>query len=147
MKTTLGLFFSLLILASGCTAQTDTGKSPSKSPSQSPSNEISTFFEEAEEPILKRVDKSYFQNALSELDDFQLIDVRTAGEFAKGAIEGAVNYDYYGNDFQAKMEALDRNKPTLIYCQSGGRSAAALEMLKELGFHKVWELDGGYAGW
>lgn len=139
MKLIVGIFFCMLVLGSGCTAQSDDGTSKDGS--------VSTFFEESEDPILKRVDKTYFQNALSDLEEYQLIDVRTPAEFAKGAIEGAINHDYYANDFKAEMEKLDRNKPTLIYCQKGGRSAAALEILGELGFQKVWELDGGYSKW
>lgn len=38
----------------------------------------------------------------------------------------------------------------MVYCQAGapeGRSGQTMAKLKELGFQKVYELDGGYLGW
>ena len=37
--------------------------------------------------------------------------------------------------------------PTFVYCQAGGRSYQAMELMCELGFITVFELEGGYNTW
>lgn len=76
-----------------------------------------------------------------------IIDVRTAEEFNGGHIFGALNIDIYGGDFEARLAKLDKNQPTLVHCQAGGRSTRALETFAKLGFTHVIHLDGGFAGW
>ena len=77
----------------------------------------------------------------------QLIDVRTKGEVAKGAIEGSTNIDLFDDNFEAKIEKLDKNKPVYVYCASGGRSGEAMEMMTKKGFKEVYNLEGGYSAW
>ena len=48
------------------------------------------------------------------------------------------------SSFESNIQKLDKTKLTLIYCQSGGRSAKALSKMKDLGFTNVLELEGGY---
>lgn len=79
--------------------------------------------------------------------DVQLIDVRTPEEFSQGHIENAVNIDFMADDFDAKVASLDKEKPVLVYCKSGGRSAKAATRLKELGFKNITDLDGGISSW
>jgi rhodanese-related sulfurtransferase len=79
----------------------------------------------------------------SQTGDFCIIDVRTPGEFSRGAIEDAINFDIYAVDFSQKLNALDKNKIYLVYCRSGNRSKTALAMMKQLGFCCVYELDSG----
>ncbi len=82
-----------------------------------------------------------------ENDDFVILDLRTPDEYAGGHIEGATNLDYYSDTFRDELEKLDKNKIYLIHCQSGRRSTAALETMKNLGFKKVYNMTGGIAGW
>ncbi|MBL0342638.1 MAG: rhodanese-like domain-containing protein [Bacteroidetes bacterium] len=77
----------------------------------------------------------------------QLIDVRTAGEVSKGAIEGSTNIDLFDENFESKIDKLDKNKPVYVYCASGGRSGEAMEMMTKKGFKEVYNLDGGYSAW
>ena len=77
----------------------------------------------------------------------QLLDVRTAAEFAEGHIAGAVNIDMHQSDFkQRAMELFDRSRPLLIYCRSGRRSMAAASVLATVGFRLI-NLKGGIIGW
>lgn len=55
--------------------------------------------------------------------------------------------DFYGPNFASELESLDKDKPVMIFCKSGGRSGQTLEMMKEMGFSTVLELEGGYSGW
>lgn len=76
-------------------------------------------------------------------EKFVILDVRTKAEFQSGAIEGAINLDFYASNFQANLAKLDRNRTYLIYCRSGNRSKHALKMMQEFEFQEVYELDGG----
>jgi rhodanese-related sulfurtransferase len=44
--------------------------------------------------------------------------------------------DYFDPDILEKIESLDRDKPVLLYCATGGRSSEIAELLKEYGFKK-----------
>ena len=76
----------------------------------------------------------------------QLVDVRTAAEYADGHIPNAVNIDVYSADFAEKIAKLDKERTVAIYCRSGRRSKNAAEQAVKLGF-KVVELDGGVLSW
>lgn len=95
----------------------------------------------------KSVDVATFKSTLEKTNDVQLIDVRTEDEFNGGHIENAKNIDLNGNDFDAQLTSLDKTKPVLVYCLSGGRSKKAAAKLTELGYKEVIELDGGYLAW
>jgi rhodanese-related sulfurtransferase len=55
--------------------------------------------------------------------------------------------NYNSDDFASQIEKLDKTKPVFVYCKRGGRSAGAAEILKEKGFTKVYNLDGGITAW
>jgi len=79
--------------------------------------------------------------------DFVLLDLRTPPEFAAGHLEGAVNIDYYGAEFAARIGALDRSKTYLVYCRTGNRSGKALPLFDRLGFTSVVHLTAGIVAW
>ena len=79
--------------------------------------------------------------------DVQLIDVRTPEEFAEGHLENAINMDINGDNFDASVASLDKEKPVMVYCKAGGRSAKAAAKLKEMGFKSISDLDGGITNW
>ena len=76
----------------------------------------------------------------------QIVDVRTAAEYAEGHIPNAVNIDVYSEDFADKIARLDKERTVAIYCRSGRRSKSAAEQAVKQGF-KVVELDGGVLSW
>lgn len=77
----------------------------------------------------------------------QIVDVRTPDEFKAGSILGAININYFDENFKQEMKKLDQSKPIYIFCQSGRRSAEAHKVLKEEGFTTIVELEGGYKAW
>lgn len=81
------------------------------------------------------------------MDAVQLIDVRSADEYSEGHIESAHNINYSASDFKEKIRHLDKEKPICVYCKKGGRSAKAAQVLKEQGFKKVYDLNGGVTNW
>ena len=84
---------------------------------------------------------------LSQLEDVQLVDVRTPEEYSEGYIEDFQNIDYLSPNFDKEMEKLDKTKPVIVYCKSGNRSGKCAAKMKERGFVKVYDLDGGIAKW
>jgi len=76
-----------------------------------------------------------------------VLDIRTPQEFTGGHIAGAVNLDFYEPDFAASLDELAKDLPYFVYCNSGNRSATAIETMKDLGFAEVYELDGGIVSW
>ncbi|MDO4727822.1 MAG: rhodanese-like domain-containing protein [Bacteroidota bacterium] len=88
-----------------------------------------------------------FSELLAENQDLQILDVRTLGEFAQGHIKGAKNHHVYDKNFLDNIQYLDKSKPVYVYCKVGGRSAEAVEELKNNGFQKVYDLSGGIMQW
>ncbi len=102
------------------------------------------------DPMVKHVDAKEagkLWKANKDKDDFVVLDVRTAEEFAEGHIPHAVNVDVLSSAFAAKAAKLDKETSYLIHCRSGKRSQTALKQLKKLGFLKLYHLDGGIMAW
>lgn len=78
-------------------------------------------------------------------NNIKLIDVRTDAEVARGKIPGATHIQL--NLLPGKVEELDPNVTTVIYCQSGGRSAQACGFLATKGFQDLHNLQGGILAW
>lgn len=70
----------------------------------------------------------------------QVIDVRTAAEFAAGHVAGAINFDVEAGDFEGQIATLDSSGVYLVYCRSGRRSAIAAATMEAAGLSV---LDGG----
>lgn len=79
--------------------------------------------------------------------DLVVLDVRTPEEFAEGHIEGATMLDFYRDDFGEQLAQLDPDVPYVVYCRSGNRSSQTREMMVELGFSDVEDVDGGILAW
>lgn len=84
---------------------------------------------------------------LLELDDVQIVDVRTPEEYKNGFINNSQNIDFSSPTFDEDITKLDKSKPVILYCKSGGRSAKCAEKLKDAGFVKIYDLEGGITQW
>ena len=79
-------------------------------------------------------------------DGVQFVDVRTMAEFKENNIQGAENI-VFDENFASKLDKFDKDKPIVIYCRSGRRSAASAKILDKNGFSKIYDLDGGILKW
>ncbi|NAY91374.1 rhodanese-like domain-containing protein [Muricauda sp. JGD-17] len=79
--------------------------------------------------------------------EVQWLDVRTPQEYNDGHIDDAMNFDINGASFMEQINTLDKNKPVYLYCQMGGRSTRAAEILKQEGFKEIYNYKGGYTDW
>ena len=78
----------------------------------------------------------------------QLLDVRTAKEFNTGHLPDALQADFTKkSEFFERIKYIDKSKPVYVYCLSGGRSSAAAKWMRENGYTKVVEMDGGLIAW
>ena len=103
------------------------------------SQEIDSFYE--------LVSYEIYKNKISTKDAL-VFDVRTTEEFNLGHIKGSINIDYYDEKlFVDFFEKINKTKPIYIYCRSGNRSKKSSEILKKIGFVKVYDLLGGYKNW
>lgn len=77
---------------------------------------------------------------------WRALDVRTPQEMASGILAGALCIPV--DELQARVQELPRDgKPLLVYCASGGRSAAACEHLSQAGLDELHNLEGGIGAW
>ncbi|MFQ3648279.1 MAG: rhodanese-like domain-containing protein [Anaerolineae bacterium] len=81
-----------------------------------------------------------FKNA-----DYYLIDVREADEYADGHLPGTVNLPL--SELEQRYSEIRRDKPIVLVCARGGRSAQAAEYLAYLGYQNLYNLEGGTLGY
>ena len=75
----------------------------------------------------------------------QVVDVRSDAEAARGMLAGAKHIPLAS--LPGRLEELQRDRPVLVYCQMGGRSAQAAQFLAAQGFAQVINLKGGLNAW
>ena len=94
---------------------------------------------------LKSISPGKWEQLLNE--DIQLIDMRNSFEYSLGTFKNAIGLrlkDFTDlKDRSSDLDLLDKNKKTAIFCTGGIRCEKAGLYLNELGFNKVYQLDGG----
>jgi hydroxyacylglutathione hydrolase len=78
-------------------------------------------------------------------NEVTVLDVRNKSEFAAGHIPGALHVPL--GHLRARLAEIPRDKPIIVNCESGGRSAIAVSVLQERGIANATNLTGGYVGW
>lgn len=96
--------------------------------------------------VIVTIDAKTF-GELSSSQPGTILDVRTPEEWSEGTIKDAVKMNYHDDNFAEQVEGLDKTAPIYVYCKSGRRSSGAADILKEKGFAKVYNLDGGITSW
>ena len=80
-------------------------------------------------------------------EDAFVLDVREPNEFAAGHVLGAKNVPLARLDASGAELAKKKERPIIVYCESGERSAKALAALKKHGYTRVANLSGGIGAW
>ena len=93
----------------------------------------------------KSPDEISFADLAAALDaqSCALVDVREPDEFASGHVQGAQNLPLSGFD----PAELPRDRPVVLMCKAGGRSAQALARARAAGHADVRHFKGGVMGW
>jgi rhodanese-related sulfurtransferase len=77
-------------------------------------------------------------------EDFQLIDVREDFEYEMSNL-GGLSIPLSGILIEA--EKVEKDKPVVVMCRSGKRSAAAIMQLEQHGYTNLYNLQGGILAW
>ncbi len=88
-------------------------------------------------------------------DNLLIVDVREPNEYTAGHIEDAIliprgTLEGAADPGYKKRHAVlckAQQRPVVVYCESGGRSAMAAHTLTEMGFEEVYNLAGGVEVW
>jgi len=80
-------------------------------------------------------------------DDFYLVDVREPNEYEIVSIPGATLIPKGEILSGAALSTLPQDKPVVLHCKSGARSAEALAALKDAGFADATHVQGGVLAW
>jgi rhodanese-related sulfurtransferase len=87
-------------------------------------------------------------------EGWHFLDVREPDEFAEGHLPGACSSPRGFLEVRADLEhykrdpwLTDRNRPLVLYCGGGHRSALAARTLQQMGFTSVVSLAEGWTGW
>jgi rhodanese-related sulfurtransferase len=143
MKIKRGLISLLILLV--LTVALFTGCSQTKTTASTAT--LLTAPETANVPMITVSDANTLIQTNKGNPGFVLLDVRTAGEFNSGHIAGAMNLDYYASDFKANIAKLDKNKQYLVYCRTGIRGAASVQIMLDLMFTRTQNMAGGITEW
>ncbi len=95
--------------------------------------------------MINEIDSESLQERLARGDDLLLVDIRTPGEVAQGAIPGALEMPMHL--IPLRLPELPKDKDVVLYCRSGARSYQACAYLMQQGLGRVLNLRGGIIAW
>lgn len=76
--------------------------------------------------------------------DGVLVDIRTSQEIAqKNIITTDLEIDYYSDNFKSELDKLNKDQSYFLYCAHGNRTRTTKNIMKEMGFREVYDLEGG----
>ena len=108
---------------------------------------VASFYSCSSDAQNAAMDSKSFESAMNS-GSYQLLDVRTAGEYQSGHLKNSLQADWNNQEqFVDRIKYLDKSKPLLVYCASGVRSGNAAQYLTSVGFKTVQNLKGGLNAW
>jgi rhodanese-related sulfurtransferase len=93
---------------------------------------------------MKEITVQELKKKIDQQEDFQLIDVREAFEYEVSNLQGL--HIPLAN-ILVETEKIAKDKPVIVHCRSGARSAAAIMQLESQGFQDLYNLKGGILAW
>jgi rhodanese-related sulfurtransferase len=99
-----------------------------------------------EEATVPQVSVRELRRMLDEEPALQVLDVRRPAEYALGHAPRAASAPLSPR-LAADIAGLERERPLAVICAGGYRSSAATSILKRLGFHQLFNVEGGTQAW
>ena len=99
----------------------------------------------AEAAIAKNVSPADAYVLISQRPELYLLDVRTLGEFQQARLEGARLIPI--DQLVQRLGEVPTNRPVLVYCAVGSRSAQVVSYLARQGYPELYNLYGGIYSW
>lgn len=94
---------------------------------------------------IKELDVNTLQSYIDEGKNIRLLDVRGVAEMAQGMIPSAEKLPLH--TLPARLNEIDSDEMTVLYCRSGARSAQGVGFMAQQGFENVYNLRGGIIAW
>jgi len=94
---------------------------------------------------IKEIEATQLAEMLGQKADVQLVDIRQHAEVASGTVPGAEVMPMH--TIPLRIQEIKQDKPVVLICRSGARSAQACMFLAQNGFENVFNLRGGMMGW
>ena len=95
--------------------------------------------------VARSIAPSAAQALLQQRNNVYLLDVRTPQEFQQGRLAGARLIPI--DQVVQRLDELPKDRPILVYCAVGSRSAQVFSFLARRGYAEVYNLDGGINAW
>ncbi len=97
---------------------------------------------------MKNLDNKSWEKSQKEDQDSVIVDVRTPEEYQEKHIPNSTLINIQeSQEFVDEIQKLDKSKPYYVYCKSGGRSMMACNIMEQMGFSDVTNLEGGITEW
>lgn len=94
---------------------------------------------------VKEIEAPQLAEMLGQNADIQVVDIRQPAEVASGTVPGAELIPMH--TIPLRIQEIKQDKPVILVCRSGARSAQACMFLAQNGFDNVYNLRGGMMGW
>ena len=98
-----------------------------------------------DEEAIPRMSAHELKQKMDAREPFELIDVREGFEYEIARIDGARLIPL--GEIAERADELPRDRPIVVHCHSGRRSAEAVRLLQQRGFGNIYNLDGGIDAW
>ena len=97
---------------------------------------------------MKNLDNKTWEKAQKEDQNSIILDVRTPEEYEEVRIPNSKLINVQDpQKFVEEIEKLDKSKSYYLYCRAGGRSEMACNIMEQMGFSDVANLEGGITDW
>lgn len=109
---------------------------------------VTKMIKEAKKEV-KTIEAKKLYNMIQDDEDLYILDIREPDQLAHGEIFHlnlvAITRGYL--EFKVEKEIEDKNATVVIYCCTGKRGMLAAKTLQELGYKRVFSLEGGIRKW
>ncbi len=94
---------------------------------------------------IKEIEAPKLAELLGQKADIQVVDIRQPAEIASGTVPGAELMPMH--TIPLRIQDIKQDKPVILVCRSGARSAQACMFLAQNGYENIYNLRGGLMGW
>jgi rhodanese-related sulfurtransferase len=94
---------------------------------------------------MQNITATDMQKITKKTPDIYLLDVRTLGEYTQKRIKGARLIPI--DQIQSRINEIPKNRPIIVICETGMRSAQVGRYLDSLGYPGIYNLSQGIMGW
>lgn len=95
--------------------------------------------------MVNEIDSESLHERVADKQDVLLVDIRTPGEIAQGAIPDALHLPMHL--IPLRLNELPKDRDVVLYCRSGARSYHACAYMMQQGYDRVLNLRGGIIAW